>query len=138
MPSMGSNSRRATLCKHPNTTPLGQQLISLICRLAYRSGVTTAISAPTHLGFLSGVSVAFAPGTPHKLARGAIIKDAVAVHVAVARGGAASVSTQIAALRRYLLDPPEGEAGKWFGEVVRVRGDSLVFNSGRAVPVLMR
>ena len=96
-------------------------------RLAYRSGVTVAIAAPVHAGFLGGLSAAFALGAPHKLARGAVVQEVAAVHVSMAHGARTGVSTEVATLRQYLLSPPGGEAGKWFAEVVDVRMLLFVF-----------
>lgn len=42
-------------------------------RLAYHSGVTTAVSAPVSRGMFSGASVAFRTGAGHKLEEGAIV-----------------------------------------------------------------
>ncbi|KAM5544023.1 hypothetical protein V8D89_002640, partial [Ganoderma adspersum] len=88
---------------------------------AYRAGVTTGIVSPQSNGFLSGVSAAFSLAAPHKLAGGAIVQRAGAVHVAIHRGEAQSVSTQVAALRRLLLGSDlhgtEGELGAWFARV---------------------
>jgi hypothetical protein len=42
-------------------------------RLAYRAGVTTAVSAPVSGGMFSGASVAFRTGAAHKLEEGAIV-----------------------------------------------------------------
>ncbi|KAH7922182.1 hypothetical protein BV22DRAFT_1114028 [Leucogyrophana mollusca] len=69
--------------------------------LAYRGGVTTAVSAPTG-SFLQGISTAFAVGAPNALQH-AIVKSDAALHVAIGHGGSASVSTQIAALRGLLF-----------------------------------
>lgn len=90
--------------------------------LAYRSGVTVGITAPKHRGFLAGLSTAFGLGVAHKLRPGAIVQEIAAVHVTVSHfGRTPSVSTQIATLRRLLLEPGEGEIGKWFGRVAKVR-----------------
>lgn len=74
-----------------------------IYRLAYRAGVTTAISAPVSYGFLAGLGVAFSTGARHKLEEGAVVRPVTALHVHVGPGQGASVSTQIAALRRLLI-----------------------------------
>ena len=74
-----------------------------MCRLAYRSGVTTAITAPTGSGFLRGISTAFRLGAPHVLSRAAIIQQETAVHVSLSFSQKASVSTQVATLRTLLL-----------------------------------
>ncbi|OJA11255.1 hypothetical protein AZE42_05686 [Rhizopogon vesiculosus] len=74
--------------------------------LAYRGGVTTAITAPSG-AFLQGISTAFSPGAAHVRVENASILDDVALHVAVSMKASASVSTQIAALRNMLFG--EGE-----------------------------
>jgi hypothetical protein len=75
-----------------------------VCRLAYRNGVTTAITAPSGDGFLQGVSTAFSAGSPNALARGAIIQQETALHITISLSLAPSVSTQIAALRSQLFE----------------------------------
>lgn len=82
--------------------------------------------APASAGFLSGVSTAFSLAAPHKLADGAIVQESGAVHVAIHPMGVPSVSTQIAALRRLLLHPSEGEAGVWFDKVKIVSPTVLI------------
>ena len=85
-----------------------------MCRLTYRSGVTTAITAPSGKGFLQGLSTAFSTGSLHALARGAVIQEETALHITISPSLAPSVSTQIAALRSQLF---ESSLGHW----VRVR-----------------
>ncbi|KAG0708992.1 hypothetical protein DFH29DRAFT_821582 [Suillus ampliporus] len=75
----------------------GQNLL-----LAYRGGVTTAITAPSG-AFLQGVSTAFSPGAAHAQVENASIVDEVAFHVAVSMSSKVGVSTQVAALRNILL-----------------------------------
>ncbi|KAF4615672.1 hypothetical protein D9613_012510 [Agrocybe pediades] len=77
--------------------------------LAYRGGVTTAVTAPVGNGFLQGISAAFSVGAPHALERGAVVQEETALHITISHLLSASVSTQIAALRKLLLD---GE-GRW-------------------------
>ncbi|KAJ7056558.1 hypothetical protein C8F01DRAFT_1233681 [Mycena amicta] len=72
--------------------------------LAYRSGVASAITAPTGYGVFLGLSVSFSLGSTHKLEKGAVLQDIAAVHIAISPSFAPSVSTQIAALRRLLLE----------------------------------
>ncbi|KAJ7454750.1 carbohydrate esterase family 9 protein [Mycena latifolia] len=86
--------------------------------LAYRAGVTSAITAPTSYGPVGGLGVAFSLGAAHKLERGAVVKEVTGVHVAVLQSLAPSVSTQIALLRRMLLRPVDGPAGVWFHKVI--------------------
>ncbi|KAF7792287.1 hypothetical protein EIP86_003323 [Pleurotus ostreatoroseus] len=77
--------------------------------LAYRAGVTVAISAPIHYTFLSGLSTALSTGSLNKLEDGAVVQDVAAVHVSLSHGDSPSVSTEIAALRRLLLAAAKGE-----------------------------
>ena len=95
-------------------------LIPGMCRLAYRNGVTTAVTAPSSNGFLQGVSTAFSAGSPNALARGAIIQEETALHVTISFSLTPSVSTQIAALRTQLY---ESSLKHW----VRVRKVCLSF-----------
>lgn len=89
--------------------------------LAYRSGVVNAITAPVGRRFYAGLSTTFSTGALNKLEDEAVIQDVNAVHVTVRHfGGAPSVSTQIGILRRLLLDPPKGDAGRWFKDVALV------------------
>ncbi|KAG9086281.1 hypothetical protein FRC06_003164, partial [Ceratobasidium sp. 370] len=71
--------------------------------LAYRAGVTTAVSAPVSRGMFSGASVAFRTGAAHKLEEGAVINPLAALHLSIGHGAGVSVATQIATLRRLLL-----------------------------------
>ncbi|KAL0072430.1 hypothetical protein AAF712_000193 [Marasmius tenuissimus] len=87
--------------------------------LAYRAGVTTAITAPMHSNFLSGLGTMFSTGSLHKLEKGAIIQGTTSLHVSVRHLGSPSVSTQIAVLRRMLFHPPEGDLGHQFKRVVQ-------------------
>ncbi|CAK5276446.1 unnamed protein product [Mycena citricolor] len=80
---------------------------------AFRYGVTTAVVAPQGYGFLQGLGVAFDTGSPHALAPGAIVQSETALHISMRSGMGASVSTQVATLRRMLS---AGE-GPW----IRVR-----------------
>ena len=94
----------------------------MIFSLAYRSGVTSSITPPSHAGFLSGIGALFSLDSAHKSDNGAVIKEG-GVHVSVGHQKA-SIDTQIAALRRLLLgavkDPGSGEATAWFQMVVNV------------------
>ncbi|KAH7913892.1 carbohydrate esterase family 9 protein [Hygrophoropsis aurantiaca] len=86
--------------------------------LAYRAGVTSAITAPSHSGFYGGLSVEFSLSASHRLEAGAIIQEVAGVHVDVTHlNGGPSISTQIAALRRLLLDPVSSESGHWVREI---------------------
>ena len=96
-------------------------IINAFCSLAYRSGVTVSVTAPIHDAWLGGLSVAFSVGAPHKLANGAILHDAAAVHCSLSHGDSTpSVSTKIAAMRRLLTGKVEGEIGEWFAKVAQV------------------
>ena len=91
-------------------------------RLAYRAGVTTSITSPSHTAWLSGISTAFSLGASHKLSRGAILRDVVAVHASLTHGNSEpSVSTKIEAMRRLLTKEVDGEIGAWFQQVANVR-----------------
>ena len=89
-------------------------------RLAYRAGVTSAITPPASSGFLSGLSVHFSTGARNKLENGAILQDVTALHVAIHPGGIVSVSTQIAALRRLLLVSHTGTFADTYSRVQEV------------------
>ena len=78
-------------------------------RIAYRSGVTTAVTAPKSSGFLVGLSAAFSTAGRHKLEEGALLQETTALHVSIHPVGTPSVSTQIAALRNLLLGETKGE-----------------------------
>lgn len=87
-------------------------------RLAYRAGVTMAVSAPVTYGFLAGLSVAFSTGARHKLEHGAVVRPITALHVHIGPAQGASVSTQIATLRKLLIDSAKHGA---FRRVAQVR-----------------
>ncbi|KAJ3867935.1 carbohydrate esterase family 9 protein [Lentinula novae-zelandiae] len=84
---------------------------------AYRAGVTTGITAPSHYGFFFGLGTAFSTGASHKLENGAVVQEVTALHTAIGFDDTPSVSTQIATLRKLLMTPPEGPAGVWFRKV---------------------
>jgi imidazolonepropionase-like amidohydrolase len=94
----------------------GQNLL-----LAYRGGVTTAITAPSGT-FLQGISTAFSPGAAHARVENASIVDEVALHVAVSMSSRVGVSTQVAALRNMLF----GEGGDEILRRVRKGKTTLV------------
>ncbi|KZT70361.1 composite domain of metallo-dependent hydrolase [Daedalea quercina L-15889] len=101
--------------------------------LAHRAGVTYATSSlekTTYFAspaFIAGLSVTFRTGSAHALERGAVIKQVTALHVVLSRTspsssvGQVSVSTQIAVLRRLLLngEPDDTETGYWFKRVAQ-------------------
>ena len=73
--------------------------------IAYRSGVATGVATPLSAGLLGGISAAFNVGSAHKLEKGALLSDAVAVHVSIGHSASLdSISTQIAVLRNLLLE----------------------------------
>ncbi|KAG6333567.1 hypothetical protein ID866_5529 [Astraeus odoratus] len=85
--------------------------------LAYRSGVTNAITAPTHGGLIGGLSTHFSLSAADALRPGAIIRDVAALHVAVLHAmGSHSISTQISALRQLLV-PSDGSDNDILSEV---------------------
>ena len=69
---------------------------------------------------MAGLNTAFSTGSKHKLANGSVIQTAGAVHLNIHPSGQPSVSTQIAALRRLLLEPIAGELGAWFDKIRKV------------------
>lgn len=94
--------------------------------IGYRSGVTVGVSAPKSRGFLSGLSTAFGLGSAHKMEMGALVQETTALHVSIGHmGKTPSVSTQIATLRRLLLNGGEGELGAAFNDVSNVYTFSL-------------
>ncbi|KAJ6572062.1 carbohydrate esterase family 9 protein [Mycena capillaripes] len=86
--------------------------------LAYRNGVTSAVTAPYSPGFLSGLSTVFSTVAAHKLVDGAVIQEVAALHVGLSLSSAISVSTQIAALRGLLLGEGKGDLAQRFSDVV--------------------
>lgn len=84
-------------------------LADFVNSLAYRGGVASAITAPAGFGVFQGLSVSFSLGARNKLEKGAVLQEIVAVHISISSTFASSVSTQIATLRRLLLDAPKNE-----------------------------
>ena len=103
---MGFNSPVVTSCR-PISIPVVDRSSNSVHSLAYRSGVINAVAVPQSHGFIAGLSTAFSLGAEHKLAEGAVLQEVTALHVSIGYGGKASVSTQIAALRKLLLSIPE-------------------------------
>jgi len=103
-------------------------LIYLLCRIAYRSGVTlgtASLARPIYLGgpnahIIAGLSVTFRTGAGHAMQRGAIIQEVAALHIVMGKSQPAlrgiSVSTQMAGLRRLLYgwESRDKETGYWF------------------------
>jgi len=110
--------RVGTPCEHLPFKPL---MVSFLIfpisfssyRLAYRSGVTTAVAAPSGGGFLQGIAAAFRVGAPHALAKGAVVQKETALHVSVSFTLPVSVSTQISALRSVLFAPETEDETAW-------------------------
>jgi hypothetical protein len=113
-----------------------------LTRTAHRSGVTLATStlgkttlfAGTNAVF-TGLSVTFRTGAANALEKNAILKSATALHVSIGRAapfvgsvGTASVSTQIATLRRLLLSTEieDTETGHWFHKASKVSDSKIV------------
>ena len=115
--------------------------------LAYRNGVTSAVTAPFTggfyvgaplRGFLSGLSTAFSMVAAHKLTDGAVIQETAALHVMLwlrvmlsLSLSSLGVSMQIAALRDLLLGEGEGDLARPFGDVMAV--GSIVLSSAITV-----
>ena len=96
-------------------------------RLAYRAGVSRAITAPNHSGFLGGLGVEFSLGARHKLEKGAVHQDVTTLHLSIVHGAMQpSVSTQIGTLRQHLFaahtHEVHGELSARFADVVLVSG----------------
>ncbi|KAJ8522890.1 hypothetical protein ONZ45_g603 [Pleurotus djamor] len=72
--------------------------------LAYRGGVTQAVVPPSRSEFVFGYATAFSTGAKHKLQEGAVSQGVTAFHASVDMRQTASVGTQVAALRRQLLE----------------------------------
>ncbi|KAJ7669296.1 carbohydrate esterase family 9 protein [Mycena polygramma] len=86
--------------------------------LGYRNGVTSAVTAPSSYGFLSGLSTVFSTVAGHKLADGAVTQEVTALHVGLSLSSVVSVSTQIATLRGLLLGQGKGDISRRFSDVV--------------------
>lgn len=104
----------------------GLQFAGRDALLAYRAGVSRAITAPSHSGFLGGLGVEFSLGARHKLEKGAVHQDVTALHLSIVHGAMRpSVSTQIAELRQQLFVAHSHEAhggvSARFADVVRGR-----------------
>lgn len=102
--------------------------------IAHRAGVAYATSSLEKVNLFSGsssiiggLSVTFRTGSQHGLEHGAIVKEIAALHITMSRAapysseGWASVSTQVATLRRLLLngEPTDTETGKWFKQAAK-------------------
>ncbi|KAI5115486.1 hypothetical protein M0805_007780 [Coniferiporia weirii] len=88
--------------------------------LAYRAGVTSAITAPMSEGFLSGLSVHLSTGASYRHTPGAVIQDVTALHFTVgSAAGQPSFSTQVGTLRRLLTREQKGDLGYWLNKVLK-------------------
>jgi hypothetical protein len=123
---MASNSALEVLCA--SILLLTDCLLNHSDSLAYRSGVTTGVTAPIpgYRGFYGGLGTSFSTGAAHKLEKGAVLKEETAVHMYVHHVGLPSVSTQIAALRKLLLAPHDGWEDSWYSRVVEVKDITLL------------
>lgn len=84
------------------------------------------------MGFLSGLSVAFATGASHKLEHGAILQDVTALHIRLSQeySTTASVGTQMATLRKLLLGQHVGgDVQERFSQVAGVSKLHAIFKS---------
>ncbi|KAJ7512469.1 hypothetical protein B0H11DRAFT_1898948 [Mycena galericulata] len=86
--------------------------------LGYRSGVTSAVTAPSSYGSLAGLSTVFSTVAAHKLVEGAVIQEVAALHFRLTLNSGISVSTQIATLRAVLLGEGQGDVAQRFADVV--------------------
>ncbi|KIJ40954.1 hypothetical protein M422DRAFT_256128 [Sphaerobolus stellatus SS14] len=77
--------------------------------LAYRSGLTSAITPPDGQGSFRGLGVFFGTGRFHALQKGAVISPVAGLHYAIHYSGSPSVSTQIGTLRKLLLGEAKGD-----------------------------
>lgn len=125
---MDCSSLLVTHCKSHYIFTLSLASFRSAYSLAYRAGVVTAITQPQHTSFISGLSTAFSLGALHGLEEGAVIRDVVALHVSLAHGDVPGISTEIAALRRYILHPPSGEAEVWVTKLKAV-SEVVLFTS---------
>lgn len=90
------------------------------------------MTAPTHSGFIGGLSVAFSPGATNRLAKGAVLKKIAALHITInSYNKRPSVSTQFATLRNLLSGKIDGEMGDYF-KLVRDGQITLVVDTDNA------
>ncbi|KIJ54270.1 hypothetical protein M422DRAFT_154278 [Sphaerobolus stellatus SS14] len=87
----------------------GLQFTTRDALLAYRSGVTSAITPPDGRGSFRGLGVFFGTGRLHALEKGAVISPVTGLHYAIHHSGSPSVSTQIGTLRKLLLGEAKGD-----------------------------
>ncbi|GJJ16001.1 hypothetical protein Clacol_010280 [Clathrus columnatus] len=87
---------------------------------AYRAGVTRAVVIPNSRSVIIGLGTYISTGAEYKLAEGAVIQEKTALHVKITHdpSNSASVSTQIALLRRHLNGFGNGDLKEAFQQVV--------------------
>jgi hypothetical protein len=117
-----------TLCQYPVVYLPCPSPNQFAISLAYRSGVTSAISSWSwtdvvgpNPGTFAGISVAFRTGAAHGLEKGAVLKAHAALHVIIGHNGGTSVSTQVAAVRSALLGNGTGTTKEFFVKAAEVR-----------------
>ncbi|KZT52272.1 carbohydrate esterase family 9 protein [Calocera cornea HHB12733] len=105
-----ANNAPAVLDGKPLRAVDGVQFGGKDMLMAYRSGVTTAISGPASPGFgLAGLSGAFRTGAWNKAEKGSVIQPVTAMHLVIGPKGQPSISAQVAGLRQLLSASKEGE-----------------------------
>lgn len=82
--------------------------------------MTSAVTAPVHQAFIGGLGVFFSLGALNKMEKNAVIQDIAGLHVSIGHFSSPSVSSQIATLRRLLLEPSTGTMGTFFHKVKQV------------------
>ncbi|KAH7107924.1 hypothetical protein BKA62DRAFT_680428 [Auriculariales sp. MPI-PUGE-AT-0066] len=87
--------------------------------LAYRNGVTSAVSIPVSSDTIEGIGSHISLGAAHKLESNAVPKPLAVLRMSIARGMPLSVSTQIGLLRKVLKGDVTGELGKAAQKVIK-------------------
>ncbi|KIJ40920.1 hypothetical protein M422DRAFT_780574 [Sphaerobolus stellatus SS14] len=98
--------------------------------LAYRYGVTTAVTAPNG-EFIMGLATTFQTGAAHGLEKNAIIQNTGSLHVRLSYALDASVSTQVTALRCLILKKDDSELGSVLN-LIRTGAIPLVVHADNA------
>ncbi|KDR75829.1 hypothetical protein GALMADRAFT_248549 [Galerina marginata CBS 339.88] len=98
----------------------GLQFSTRDALLAYRSGVTVGVTAPSSSGFLNGLGTAFSTGLSHRLVNGAVLAEITAMHITI-DSSSPSVGTHIAVLRSLLNGEGERELGIQFKNIMQGR-----------------
>lgn len=128
------NFLRGMPCKSELSTSCSRGLTTI--SLAYRTGVTSGVVAPTAGGMISGLSTHFDTGASHRLAKCAVLQETAAFHVSIGTGKR-SISTQIATLRHLLFGGGEGALGRQFDRIVWVSYCRLWIQLGHTHDVLI-